>query len=197
MKVLYRQAYQDAGREQDPAHAFLGAPCRTFGIGITRTHSQCFDSIRTMRAEALKRRAEDLPRDDQRDIAFIQSAGDPFSDFIFSSLPNAETPLTTTEFWSATQNELAPPQSACASHIGKPITTSGTGPNLKVDLFGNYVKSATGVTADGHRTLHGNMVNVISRTLKDSGVPHRGGTDGMPRHCKGVFSSQVGSLPDG
>ena len=88
-------------------------------------------------------------------------------------------------------------QSACAPLIGKPIKTSGTGPNLKVDPFGNNVKSATRVTGDGHRTIHGNMVNEMSRTLKQSRVPHRGGIDGKPRNCKDVFSEHVGSLPGG
>ena len=150
-----------------------------------------------MRAEALKRRAEDLPRDDQRGTAFTQSAGDPISNVLFSSMPDAKTPLTTNEFWSAVQNKLGLPQSACAHLVGKPIKTSGTGPDPKVDLFGNNVKSATRVTGDGHRTLQNIMVDTMSRTLAASGVPHRGGTDGKPRHCKDVFSAQVGSLPDG
>ena len=41
------------------------------------------------------------------------------------------------------------------------------------------------------------MVNAMSRTLKQSGVPHRGGTHGKPRHFKDVISAQVGSLPKG
>ena len=41
------------------------------------------------------------------------------------------------------------------------------------------------------------MVNAMSSTLKQSGIPHRGGTNGKPRHCKDVFSGQVGSLPEG
>ena len=195
MKGLYHQACRDAGCEPDPAHPVLGAPSRTFGIGKERMHYQCFDAIRTKRAEGLKRRAEDLPRDDQRGIAFIQSAGDPFSNVLFSSMPDAKRPLNTEEFWSATQNKLGLPQSACATLIGKPIKISG--PNQEVDLFGNNVKSATRVTGDGHRTLHNIMVDVMSRTLAASGVPHRGGNSGKPRHCKDVFSAQVGSLPDG
>ena len=41
------------------------------------------------------------------------------------------------------------------------------------------------------------MVNEMSRTLKQSRVPHRGGIYGRPRHCKDVFSEHVGSLPGG
>jgi len=41
------------------------------------------------------------------------------------------------------------------------------------------------------------MVNEMSRTLKQSRVPHRGGIDGKPRNCKDVFSEHVGSLPGG
>ena len=77
--------------------------------------------------------------------------------------------------------------------IAMPTTVS----NLKVDVFGNNAKSATGVTGDGHRTIHDNMVNAMSRTLKQSGIPHRGGTNGKPRNCKDVFSAHVGSLPGG
>ena len=132
-------------------------------------------------------------RDDQRGIAFTQSSGDPFSNALFSSPFNKETALTNTELWSAAQSKLGAPQSACAPLIGKQIT----GSNLKVDAFGNNVKSATGVKGDGHRTIHDNMVNVISNSLRLSGIPHRGGTNGKPRHCKDVFSGQVGSLPEG
>ena len=88
-------------------------------------------------------------------------------------MPDAKRPLTTKEFWSATQNKLGLPQSACATLIGKPIKISGS--NLEVDLFGNNVKSATRVTGDGHRTLHNIMVDEMSGTLAASGVPHRGG----------------------
>ena len=150
-----------------------------------------------MQAEALKRRAETLPADDQRKIAYLQSSGDPFSNSLFESLPDAETPLSTTDFWSAAQNKLGLPQSACAPLVGMPIETSGTGPPPTVDMFGNNVKSATRVRGDGHRTLHDSMVNEASKSMRESGIPHGGGISGRPRDCKGVFSAQVGHLPEG
>ena len=62
----------------------LGAR-RKSGIGITRAHYQCFDAIRAIRAEALKLRAEDPHRDDQRGIAFTQSAAGTISNALFAS----------------------------------------------------------------------------------------------------------------
>ena len=50
LKGLYHQAWQDAGYEEAPAHAVFGAPNKAFGIGVEKTHSKCFDAIRTMRA---------------------------------------------------------------------------------------------------------------------------------------------------
>ena len=63
------------------------------------------------------------------------------------------------EFWPAAQNKLGAQQSACKPHVGKPIKSSRANQRLKVDAFGNHVKSATGVTGDGHRTVHDTTTN--------------------------------------
>jgi len=98
VKGLYNQASQDAGDEQVPENAVLGAPDNIFGIGVEKPHKQFFDAIRAKRAEAQALRAKNLPRDDQRGVAFIQSSGDPVSNALFSSPLNKETALTNTEF---------------------------------------------------------------------------------------------------
>ena len=36
LKGLYHQAWQDAGYEEAPAHAVLGAPNKAFGIGVAK-----------------------------------------------------------------------------------------------------------------------------------------------------------------
>ena len=59
------------------------------------------------------------------------------------------------------------------------------------------VKSVTGVTGDGHRAVHSTMLNAMSKSLEDFGVPHRGEIYGKPPNCKDVFAAQVGSLPGG
>ena len=110
MKGRYHQASQDAGYEQVPENAVLGGPDNIFGIGVKKPHRQCFGAILAKRAEGQMRRAKDLPRDDQRGIAFTQSSGDPVSNALFSSPFNKETALTNTEFWSAAQNKLGAPQ---------------------------------------------------------------------------------------
>ena len=92
VKGLFNQASQDAGDEQVPENAVLGAPDNIFGIGVKKPHKQCFDAIQAKRAEAQMRRAKAIPRDDQRGIAFIQSSGDPFSSALSPPRPTRGHP---------------------------------------------------------------------------------------------------------
>ena len=106
-------------------HYALLSTVRGDGWDFGARHINGTNTIRTIRAEALKRHAEVLPRDDQRGIAFTQSAGDPISNVLFSSMPDAKTPLTTNEFWSAVQNKLGLPRSACVHLVGSPLRPPG------------------------------------------------------------------------
>ena len=80
------------------------------------------------------KRAQELPKDDHREITYIQSSEDRFSNAPFSSLPDRDTFLTNTEFWSATQNELGAQQPAFKPHVGKAIKTSRASQMMRVKI---------------------------------------------------------------
>ena len=122
-------------------------------------------------------------------MASIQSSGDLFAGALITAPPDRENRFTNLEYQSAFQNLFGCPQEVCRPHVGKSILSSGSRAHPTVDLYGNSVKSATGVTGDGHRTLHDAVTNAISKTLRASEVPHRGGIQGKPRHCKDLWAT--------
>ena len=46
----------------------------------------------------------------------------------------------------------------------------------------------TGVKYDGTRQLHDLLVNLLSKWLRLTKIPHMGGVGGYKRTCKGIFT---------
>ena len=51
----------------------------------------------------------------------------------------------------------------------------------------------TGVKNDGTRELHDTLVDTMSSTLGAANIPHKGGVNGKPLPCAGVFSGLLSS----
>ena len=75
------------------------------------------------------------------------------------------TGITGAEFTEAAATLLCLPSPACSSRIGD--TVRG---NAKVDLFGDSVRSDTGLTGDGFRKRHDLVKNFLQRQLNFSGI---------------------------
>ena len=65
-----------------------------------------------------------------------------------------------------------------------------------VDAFGSNIKKLVGAEGGGTTANHNSFMNVISAWYHRAQIPHRGGTSGTPRTCKGMFSAYTQALHD-
>ena len=107
-----------------PANEVFDTPDTGFGFGIEKLHRAVFNEIRAHDAEALRLRADKLPPNDPRRLAFQNSRTDKSSNTLIPSIPDPRTPFTSLEFFSALQNKAGAHQTALAAHVGRPITSS-------------------------------------------------------------------------
>jgi hypothetical protein len=162
----------------------------------SKLHKRVFDEIGGLERDAVRRRAEELTRDDPRRMAFLASGDCKFSNQLLLGTPIEALRLTAREFRSAVQNKFGVPQSRCLPIAGRPITNHAKNPSLRVDVYGHFLKTVTGAKYDGIRQLHDSIVNLLSRWLKRARVPHKGGAWGNPQTCKDTFSEQINRLSD-
>ena len=134
------------------------------------------------------RRASQLPRDDQRKLAFEQSSECRFSNVLFVGMPSQHTRFTNNEFHVAVQSVMGAPLSLLKQAIGLPIKSTTNGPTPKVDPFGNNLKKLKGALGGGTTRNHNSFVDRVSSWLSRARVPHRGGNKGQPKSCKDLFN---------
>ena len=65
-----------------------------------------------------------------------------------------------------------------------------------VESFGNNIKKLLGAEVGGTTANHNSFLNAISAWSRRAQIPHRGGTSGTPRSCKGLFSAYTQALDD-
>jgi hypothetical protein len=167
---------------------FRAAP-ECFGAGVaSKLHKKLFDVIGQALADAMDRRAEQLPLDDQRRMARLAAGNDKFANSFLAGTPVETVKFTALEFETAVQVKLGVPVSATAHLVGNPITNHANCSPSWVDKFGNSLKKVTGVRDDGTRKLHDTLVDTMSATLGTARIPHKGGVNGKPSSCANVIS---------
>ena len=110
LQQLRTEAMAAAGA-QDATKSILDADHNSFGHGTSKPHKRVFDEIGSLGRDAVSRRAEELPRDDPRRMAFLASGDCRFSNQLLLGTPIEALRLTAREFRSAVQNKLGVPQS--------------------------------------------------------------------------------------
>ena len=185
-----------AARTDNAGDSVLDADINSFGHGITKLHKLTFDYLGSLERAAITHRAKELRRDDPRRMAFLASADCKYSNQLFQGTPNEALRFTAREFRSAVQNKFGVPQSRCLPIAGCPITNHAKNTPLRVDVYGQSLKTVTGAKYDGIRQLHDSIVSLLSRWLKRAHVPHKGGAWGNPQTCKDTFPEQINRLSD-
>jgi len=175
------------GPHPPPANEVFDTPDTGFGFGIEKLHRAVFNEIRAHDAEALRLRADKLPPNGPRRLAFQNSRTDKSSNTLIPSMPDPRTPFTSLEFCSAVQNKAGAHQTALAALVGRPITSSAQTTQV-VDPSGYNIKKTQGAKHDGTRQNHDAHVNAISKGLANARIQHKGGRNGNPRTCKNIFS---------
>jgi hypothetical protein len=189
VKALRQSALAAAGRSANaPASAVFDTPTEGFGNGVKKLQRHLFDDIRGHEAKAMGRRASQLPRDDQRKLAFEQSSECRFSNVLFVGMPSRHNRFTNNEFHVAVQSVMGAPLSLLKQAIGLPIKSTTNGPTPKVDPFGNNLKKLRAALGGGTTRNHNSFVDRLSYWLSRARVPHRGGNKGKPQSCKDLFN---------
>jgi hypothetical protein len=175
---------------EDQQHFDLKGPlisnANGFGKNIrSKISKKIFDSINEIRYISVSKRALLLPRNDPRRLSFLSSSTDEFSRSVVQASPDKSIKFSHLEFREAITTYFGLPSPICSSVIGEKIKNNVNSPQLSVDAYGFNLKTVTGATGDHIRTFHDSIVAVISNSLTEAAISHRGG---FHRTCKNFFS---------
>ena len=130
-------------------------------------------------------------------MALVFSAYDRFANSLGEGAPLRSTPFSNDEFRVALQSCLGVPLTCLKPHINQSLKLNNASARDNfVDAFGNNIKKLVGAEGGGTTANHNSFTNVISAWCRRAQIPHRGGTSGTPRTCKGLFSAFTQALHD-
>jgi hypothetical protein len=135
-------------------------------------------------------RAAELSTDDPRRIAFFANSKDKIANKIFGQLPCKSVHFSPQEWLVTTALHLGAPIPLLNSSIGKKINNHPNCPQLKVDPFGHNLLTVAGILGGGTYLNHNTITGMISRSLKEAGISHRGGSrDSSAKNVFGLASN--------
>jgi hypothetical protein len=158
-----------------------------FGLGIQNLQRACFDDIKRHRFVLIARRAQALPLDDPRRMAFFGRFGDKCVRQLLLGFAHPLVLLQSEELCLAVQRPFGLPLAVLKAHVGERTRNYENMPRLVVGQYGHALKSVTGATGDATRTLHGAFLAALEHSLREVGIKFKGGgrSNGS---CKHFFS---------
>ena len=135
----------------------------------------------------ISRRAQKLPLDDPRRMAFYGRFNDKGVRQLLLGFAHPLVPLQSEEFRVAVQRSFGLPLAVLKAHVGERIRNHENMPRLVVDQYGHALQSVTGATGDATRTLHDAFLAALAHSLREVGIKFKGGgrSNGS---CKHIFS---------
>ena len=106
------------------------------------------------------------------------------------------TPFSNDEFQAAAQTRFGVELTCLKSFTDLPLKSNASAPEKLVDDFGSNIKKLVGAEGGGTTAHHNSFMSTISVWCRRAQIPHRGGTSGTPRTCKGLFSAYTQALHD-
>jgi hypothetical protein len=148
----------------------------------------CFDDIKRHRFALITRRAQALPLDDPRRIAFFGRFGDKCARQLLLGVSHPLVPLKSEEYRVAVQRSFSLPLAALKAHVGERTRNHKNLPRLVVGKYGHAVKSVTGATGDATPTLHDALLATLVHSLREVGTKFIGGgrPNGACKHITNV-----------
>jgi hypothetical protein len=153
----------------------------SFGIGVSKLHKLVYFALAHLRFLIQTKRAKALPIDDHRRDAFYARSKDPFSTSILQGTSDKDIGLTNPEFHELTAAMFGLPSPICKQHLGAQINKVNQ--NKTVDLYGDNVKTAEGVTGGSFMHVNQAMVHAVGNDLQNGKIIYKTGTN--------VFSGAV------
>jgi len=135
------------------------------------------------------------PPADQRRMAWVFSANDRFANSFGEGAPLRSVPFLNDEFHAAAQMRYGVELTCLKSFTNLPLKSNNASAIDKtVDAFGKNIKKLVGAEGGGTTANHNSFISTISAWCRRAQIPHRGGTSGTPRTCKGLFSAYTQAL---
>jgi hypothetical protein len=173
----------------------LSVDAARFGAGVQQLQKEISAVLSSLQSKLLLHRACQLPRDDQRRMAFLACLKQPTTRALLEGLPNPSVLLSSVEFREALASMFGSPSPVCANIVGRHIRNSAGCRQLRVDLYGNNLKKVQGATGDHIRDMHDTIVAYMVESLISAGVVTIGG---YHRTCRDLFAHLIsGNVSDG
>jgi len=128
-------------------------------------------------------------------MASVFSAHDCFANSFGEGAPLRSTPFSNDEFQAAAQS-FGVRLTCLKSSTNLPLKSTAFATDKFVDAFGKNIKKLVGAEGGGTTANHNSFMNTISAWCRRAQIPHRGGTSGTPRTCKGMYSAYTQALRD-
>ena len=185
---LRSQIVLEADEDQPPS--IFDAPIEGFGANVVKLHKRIMEERQEFSFRVLTQRAAALQISDPRRIVFFANSKDPFPKSLFSGLPVPGLRFSRAEWTTAVAVHFGVPVPALRAHVGKPIKTNPRqNPPTVVDEHGHTLLRARGLTGGHIQQNHNKISGIFSRSLKEAGIPHLGGSS--DRTCKDVFRDAI------
>jgi hypothetical protein len=171
-----------------PKPNVLSTPVAGFGAGIEKLQKSVTSVLTSTQAKLQLQRALLLPRDDQRRMAYLACIDNPTSRALLEGLPIKAVQLTTSEFSEALSSLFGIPSPVCANSVGKSIQNAAGSRQLRVDKYGNNIKTVSGAKGDHIRDFHDTAVGFFVDSAKAGGILTSGGHQ---RTCRDIFAHLI------
>ena len=189
---LWLDALQPLGRDpakenESPFFNCFGDGKLSFGAGIQKLQKACFDDIKRLSFRHITRRAQALPYDDPRRMAFFGRYGDKSVRQLLLGCAHPLVPLLSEEFQVAVQRSFGLPLKVLEGHVGEKIRNHANSAQSSVDKYGHKLQTVAGAKGDATRTLHDAFLAALAHSLRQAGIKFYGGGRNN-RSCKHIFS---------
>jgi hypothetical protein len=169
--------------EKEPPEIPVKCTPESFGVGIFKIYKHIYDALAHFLFSLQTKRAKALPIDDHRREAYWARSKDSFSTSTLQGIG-----LTNAEFHELTAVMFGLPSPICKQHFGAQIKKANQ--NKTVDLYGDTVKTATGVSVGSFMHVHQAMVNMVGNDLRNAHIMFKTGIDAFSGAVSGNMESK-------
>jgi hypothetical protein len=175
LDVIESLGIDPASETESPFYKRVGDGKLAFGLGIQKLQEACFGDIKRHRFAVISRRAQALPLDDPRRMAFFVRFNDKCVRQLLLGFAHPVVLLRSEEFRVAVKRSFGLLLAVLKAHVGEIIRNRDNMPRLVVDQHGNALQFLTGATGDATRTLYDAFLAALAHSLREVGIKFKGG----------------------
>ena len=177
-------------KQIDDENNIFSTPIEGFASDTRKVSRRIRDQHQHLIFEDMRLRAAELPTDDPRRMAFFANSKDKIANKIFGQLPCKTVHFTTQEWFITTALHLGAPIPLLHSSLGQKIQNHPNCPQLTVDPYGHNLLTVAGISGGGTYLNHNTVTGMISRSLKEAGISHKGSSrDNSAKNVFGLASN--------